>query len=125
LALKVSYDVARFEAATIIRLLGHLQTVLAGMAVDPGRRLGELPLLPEAEWQQVMVEWNGQRTDAAVDHCLHHQLEAQVEQTPEAIAVAFEQEQLSYRALNRRVNQLAHHLQRLGVGPEVLVGVYV
>ncbi|MGH2708728.1 MAG: condensation domain-containing protein, partial [Actinomycetota bacterium] len=117
------YSTELFEAATIERLGAHFQTLLEGIVADPKRRLSALPLLPEAERQQVLVEWNGERTEAALDPCLPQRLEAQVEQTPEAIAVAFEQEQLSYRALNRRANQLAHHLQRLGVGPEVLVGI--
>ena len=123
LALRVANDDGRFEAATLARLLGHLQTVLAGMAADPEQRLGDLPLLSEAEWQQVVVEWNATETAYPKERCIHQLVEAQVERTPEAVAVVFEDEWLTYRALNARANQLAHHLQALGVGPEVLVGV--
>ncbi|HZA22932.1 MAG TPA: amino acid adenylation domain-containing protein, partial [Dehalococcoidia bacterium] len=95
------------------------------MVADPTQPLAELPLLSEAEREQVLVAWNGKRTEPLLDHCLHHRIEAQVEKTPEAIAVAFEEEQLTYRELNQRANQLAYHLQKLGVEPEVLVGVCV
>ena len=71
LALKVVYDDGRFEAATVTRLLGHLQTVLAGMAADPEQRLGDLPLLSEAEWQQVVVEWNATETAYPKERCIH------------------------------------------------------
>ena len=123
LALKVIYNAARFEAATVTRLLGHFQTLLEGIVADPKRPLSELPLLPEAEWQQVVVEWNATETEYPKEWCIHQLVEAQVERTPEAVAVVFEDEWLTYRALNARANQLAHHLQGLGVGPEVLVGV--
>ena len=123
LSLKVMYDAARFEAATVTRLLEHFQTLLEGIVADPQRRLSELPLLPEAEWRQVVVEWNATEAAYPKERCIHQLFEAQVERAPEAVAVVFEDEWLSYRALNARANQLAHHLQGLGVGPEVLVGV--
>src|ERR671914_427338 len=70
-----------------------------------------------------MVEWNATETTYPKERCIHQLFEAQVKRTPEAVAVVFEEHGLSYRTLNRRANQLAHHLQGLGVGPEVLVGV--
>ncbi|HYY16495.1 MAG TPA: amino acid adenylation domain-containing protein, partial [Gammaproteobacteria bacterium] len=82
-------------------------------------------VLPEAERQQVMVEWNATETAYPKERCIHQLVEAQVERTPEAMAVVFENEQLTYRELNRRANQLAHYLQQLGVGPEVLVSVFM
>ena len=77
----------------------------------------------EAEPQQ--VEWDDTQTDSPSDTCVHHLFEEQVERFPEDIAVVFSDEQLTYRELNQRANQLAHHLQALGVGPEVLVGLCV
>src|SRR5207249_8135273 len=109
------YSTELFEAATIERLGAHLRTLLEGIVADPQRRLSELPLLPEAEWQQVVVEWNATETAYSKERCIHQLFEAQVEQTPAAIAVMFENEQLTYRELNRRANQLAHYLQQLGV----------
>jgi non-ribosomal peptide synthetase component F len=69
------------------------------------------------------VEWNDTKTDYPQDVCIHQLFEAQAQRTPDAIAIMFEHEQLTYGELNRRTNQLAHHLQALGVGPEVPVGV--
>jgi amino acid adenylation domain-containing protein len=123
LVFKVIYDGDRFEAATIERLGEHLQCLLRGMVAAPAQWLGELPLLSEAERQQVVVEWNATEAAYPQGRCIHELFEAQVEQTPEAVAVVYEDRWLSYRALNARANQLAHTLQALGVGPERLVGV--
>jgi amino acid adenylation domain-containing protein len=84
-----------------------------------------LPLLPEAERNQVLVEWNDTAADYPHDMCLHQLFEEQVERTPDAVAAIFEDQYLTYRELNRRANQLAHYLRTLGVGPETLVGLCV
>jgi amino acid adenylation domain-containing protein len=112
-----------FDAATIFRMLGHYQTLLEGIVTNPDQRIGDLPLLTAAERHQLLVEWNDTRADYPKDCCIHQLFEAQAEQTPDAIAVVFEDQQLTYRELNARANQLAHHLRKLGVGPEVLVGI--
>jgi len=117
------YSTDLFEAATITRLLGHFQNLLEAIAADPNRRLSDLPRLTEAEREQLLVEWNQTRTDYPKDAGIHQLFEAQVEQTPEAVAVVFEGQQLTYRELNRRANQLAHYLRKQGVGPEALVGI--
>jgi amino acid adenylation domain-containing protein len=117
------YNVDLFEAATIARMLGNFQTLLEAVVADPEQRLSDLPLLTEAERRQLLVEWNGPRTACPGEFCLHQLFEAQVERTPDAIAVVSEAEQVTYRELNRRANRLAHHLRTLGVGPEVLVAV--
>src|SRR5258706_4844709 len=102
----------------------HFGGLLEGIAAaDPEQRIGELPLLTEAERHQLLVEWNDTATDYPRDRCIHELFEAQVARTPEAVAVVFEGQQLSYGELNARANQLAHHLIGLGAGPEVLVGV--
>ena len=116
------YNTDLFEAATIARMLAHFQTLLEAVVADPEQRLSDLPLLTETERQQLLVEWNDTKTDHPQDLCIHQLFEAQVERTPDAIAVVFEDEQLTYGELNRRANQLAHHLRALGVGPEVPVG---
>ena len=72
-----------------------------------------------------MVEWNDTGRNYPKDRCIHELFEEQVERTPEAVAVVFEDQQLTYKALNRRANQLAHYLRKLGVGPEVRVGICV
>jgi amino acid adenylation domain-containing protein len=117
------YNADLFEAGTIARMLGNFGTLLEAMVADPEQRLSDLPLLTETERQQLLVEWNSTKTDCSRDVCIHQLFEAQVERTSDAIAVVFEAEQLTYGELNRRANQLAHHLRALGVGPEVLVAI--
>jgi amino acid adenylation domain-containing protein len=112
-----------FDEATVTRMAGHFRVLLEGIVADPDQRLSGLPLLTEVERHQLLVEWNETQADYPEDKCIHELFEAQAEQTPEAIAVVFDEEQLTYQELNRRANQLAHHLQGLGVGPEVLVGI--
>jgi amino acid adenylation domain-containing protein len=117
------YNTDLFEAATIARMLGHFQIILEAMVADPEQRLSSLTLLTKTERQQLLVEWNDIKTDSPRDLCIHRLFEAQAQRTPDAIAVEFEHEQLTYVELNRRANQLAHYLRALGVGPEVLVAV--
>ena len=117
------YNTDLFEEATIKRMLGHFQTLLEGIVADPEQRLSRLPLLTEGERQQLLVEWNDSRTDYPRDKCIHQLFEAQVERTPEAVAVVFEDQQLTYRELNARANRLAHYLRKLGARPETLVGI--
>src|SRR5215211_4668803 len=120
---RLVYNADLFDDETIERMLGHLQTFLRGIVEDPDQRLSELPLLSEAERHQLLVEWNDTATEYPRDRCVHELFEEQVESTPDAVAVVFEEQQLTYRELDRRANQLAHHLRTLGVGPEVLVGI--
>jgi aspartate racemase len=122
LACTFIYNTDLFDEATIIRMMGHFQVLLEGVAADPQRRLSMIPLSKEAERHQLLEDWNATTTPYP-QQCVHRLFEAQVEKTPDAVAVIFEKEQLSYRDLNRRANQLAHYLRGLGVGPEVPVGV--
>ena len=121
----VEYRIDLFDQTTIERMLGHFQTLLEGIVDDPHQPIGELPLLTEPEKHQLLVEWNDTKTEYPKDICIHNLFEAQVERTPDAVAVVFEDQQLNYREFNNRANQLAHYLIKLGVGPEVLVGICV
>jgi amino acid adenylation domain-containing protein/non-ribosomal peptide synthase protein (TIGR01720 family) len=123
MAASMEYNVGLFDAATIERLAGHLRTLLEEIVAAPMCRVSELPLLDEAERQRVLSEWNQTRAEFPGKLCLHELIEEQVERSPERVAVIFEREQLSYAELNRRANQLAHYLRKLGVGPEVRVGL--
>ncbi|MEH2290127.1 non-ribosomal peptide synthetase [Nostoc sp.] len=125
LQVKIIYDSVRFEKDTIGRLLGHLQTIFCAIAENPQQAVGELPLLSEAERHQFLREWNDTQTEYPKEQCFHQLFEAQAEQTPDAVAIVFQDEQLTYRELNQRANQLARYLQKLGVKPEVLVGLCV
>ncbi|MGK7894453.1 MAG: amino acid adenylation domain-containing protein, partial [Xenococcus sp. (in: cyanobacteria)] len=119
------YNTDLFDATTIQRLEGHFQTLLQAIVAHPEAEVGKLPLLTEAELHQLLVEWNDTKVDYPQDKCIHELFEEQVAKTPDAVAVVFEEEQLTYQELNNRANQLAHYLQKLGVGPEVLVGICV
>ncbi|WP_295622027.1 amino acid adenylation domain-containing protein, partial [Chamaesiphon sp. GL140_3_metabinner_50] len=119
------YNQDLFDAATIDRMAGHFQILLAGIIANAHQPIAQLPLIGSAEQQQLLIDWNDTHTDYPADKCIHQLVEAQVAKTPNAIAVQFESTQLTYRELNDRSNQLAHYLQTLGVKPEVLVGICV
>ena len=121
----LEYNIDLFEAATIERMIGHWQTLLEGIVADPNQPITSLPLLTQAERQQLLGEWNATQADYPQNLCLPHLFEQQVEDSPGAAAVVFEDERLTYRQLNERANQLAHHLRKLGVGPETVVGLCV
>ena len=121
--LSFAYDADLFEAATIERIVGHFQTLLEGIVADPERRISDLPLLTESERHQLLVGWNDTKRDYPNDKCIHQLFEEQVERSPDAKALVYEDQQLTYEELSRRANQLAHYLRKQGVGPEVLVGI--
>ncbi|BAY50145.1 amino acid adenylation domain protein (plasmid) [Scytonema sp. HK-05] len=125
LSLRFVYDSQRFESASVTRMMGHFQTLLEGIVTNPNQRLADLPLLNVSERQQLLFEWNDTQTEYPQDKCIHQLFEEQVELTPDAVALVYHNEQLTYRELNTRANQLAHYLLKLGVGPEVLVGICV
>ncbi|MCC5635067.1 amino acid adenylation domain-containing protein [Nostoc sp. CHAB 5844] len=117
------YSTDLFEADTIHRMAEHLQTLLSGIVSDPQQQLWELPLLTEAQKTQ-LAKWNDTQLEYPQE-CIHQLFAAQVERTPDAVAVVCGEEQLTYRELNQRANQLAHYLRSLGVEKEVLVGICV
>ncbi|MGB7272347.1 MAG: amino acid adenylation domain-containing protein [Geitlerinemataceae cyanobacterium] len=119
------YNTDLFDEATIDRLAGHFQTLLSGIVTHPQQPISQLPLLTDAERQQLLVEWNQTQTEFPRDLCIHQVFETQVDRTPDALAVAFGEQTLTYRQLNDRANQLAHYLRALGVSPETLVGICV
>jgi amino acid adenylation domain-containing protein len=119
------YNTDLFEADTITRMVSHLQTLLDAIVANPQAKLSELALLTPAELHQLLVEWNDTKAEYPLDKCIHELFEVTVERTPNAVAVVFEDQQLTYRQLNQRANQLAHYLRSLGVQPGVLVGICV
>ena len=121
----LGYAADLFEAATITRLIGHFQTLLEGIVARPEARLSELPLLTETERRQLLVEWNNIQAGYPKDKCIHQLFEEQVARTPDAIALVFEDQQMSYCDLNRRANQLAHYLQTQDVQAQTLVAIGV
>ncbi|HVQ37464.1 MAG TPA: amino acid adenylation domain-containing protein, partial [Pyrinomonadaceae bacterium] len=121
----IEYNIDLFAEQTIKRMAGHFQTLLKGIVENPQQQIRSLPLLSELERQQLLVEWNDTATEYPRESCIHELFEAQVERTPNGIAVVFADEQLKYRELNERANQLAHHLRLQGVRTETRVGLYV
>jgi surfactin family lipopeptide synthetase C len=124
LSLILRYNPRLFEPSAVLRLLGHLQTLLNAIAANvKHQHLSDLPLLTEAERRQSLWEWNDTATDYPQQRGVHKLFEEQAARTPEALAAVFDEERLSYRELNRRANQVAHYLRGLGVGPEVPIGI--
>ncbi|HEY6186967.1 MAG TPA: amino acid adenylation domain-containing protein, partial [Pyrinomonadaceae bacterium] len=121
----LEYNTDLFDASTISRFISHFQQLLRNIPAETGERVSHLPFLSEAERGRLLFEWNDTFAEYPREESLHHLFEAQVEKTPDAIALTFESEQLTYRQLNNRANQLAHYLRRLGVGPEELVAISI
>ncbi|MEM6404691.1 MAG: amino acid adenylation domain-containing protein, partial [Cyanobacteria bacterium P01_D01_bin.116] len=119
------YNTDLFDSQTIERMVAHFQNLLEAIVENPSQNVGSFNLLSESERHQLLVEWNDTVTEYPKHKCIHQLFEEQVEKTPLSIAVVFEEQQLTYQQLNQRVNQLAHHLQSLGVKPEVMVGICV
>ncbi|MBC1218451.1 non-ribosomal peptide synthetase, partial [Nostoc sp. UCD120] len=120
-----SYSADLFDAATITRLAQHFQTLLKAIVANPKAPIAELPLLAIAERHQLLVEWNNTQVNYSHDKYIHDLFEEQVARTPDAVAVVFGNQQLTYQQLNCRANQLAHYLRSLGVGADVLVSLCV
>lgn len=119
----IEYNTDLFDGATIERLLGSYQTLLGAAAENPERRISELPLLTAAERKQILGAWNDTAMAYPRELCLHQWIEQQAARTPDQTAGIFGDERISYSELNRRANQLAHYLCRMGVQQETLVGV--
>ncbi|NPC83460.1 amino acid adenylation domain-containing protein, partial [Pyxidicoccus fallax] len=121
----LEYSTELFEAATMTRLVGHLQRLLEGIVSRPGERLATLPLLGDEERQKLLVEWNATASGHPLHRCVHELFEEQAARTPEATALVAGDERLSYRELSRRARVLAGYLQSQGTGPESVVGLYL
>jgi amino acid adenylation domain-containing protein len=122
MSLEITYDRHRYEEWTIRGMLEHLERLLAGIVDDQMQPISELPMLTDTDWQQLR-EWNQTRTEYERDLCLHQLFEAQAERTPQAPALIYQQQHLSYHELDSRSTALAHYFQRLGVGPESVVAL--
>ncbi len=125
LDVQVSYNADLFDPTTVERWLGHLRNLLQATVADPECWVGELPLLAPSQRQKLLAEWNDTATPEVRGDCVHHLFKTWSERTPDAPAVVFESEALSYRELDRRANLLAATLRASGVGPETRVGIYV
>ncbi len=119
------YDSELFLREDIERLSGQFSTLLESVINHPYALLSELEILSDNERKNLLVEFNNTQTDLPANKCFHHLFLEQVERTPNNIAVVYKNQQLTYKELNNRANQLAHYLQQLGVKPDVMVGICV
>jgi len=119
------YNADALDGDSVARMADQFTIFQQGIVTDSRQQLAYLPLLSEEERHKILVEWNDTKVDYPLNKCIHHLFEEQVERTPDNVAVVFEDQHLTYRELNIKANQLAHYLQKLGVQPEVLVGICV
>ncbi|AFY58521.1 amino acid adenylation enzyme/thioester reductase family protein [Rivularia sp. PCC 7116] len=125
LSLTIMYEEHYFDTTVIKRMLGHLKTLIAAMVAHPQEQLKALPMLSETERYQLLIDWNSTQVDYPHNQCIHELFEAQVARCSNAVAVVFDNEKLTYTQLDKQANQLASYLQKLGVKPEVPVGICV
>ncbi len=126
----LEFNTDLFDATTIERMLQHFEVLLTAMLANPEESVVHAPMLTENERRQILIEWNQTAAPYPQDKCAHQLFEEQVERTPTTLALRLynsdnQMQTWTYADLNRRANQLAHYLQRCGVGPEILVGLCV
>lgn len=119
----VVYNPDLFEDSTITRLMAHWNALLRSALTDPGLPISLLQFMAPEEKQQILYDWNRTAVDYPKNSCVHELFEVQAERTPDNCALVFDKQEINYRELNRRANQLAHRLIELGVGPDVVVGI--
>ncbi len=125
LSLKIRFDPARFEKETVDRMVGHLRTLLESLPSHPEAKPGALPLLTDQEKRRLLTEWNQTETEYSGQKRIFDDIEEQARRNPDATALVFEDQELSYRELDERSNQVANRLAAMGVGPGVLAGVFM
>ncbi|MGH7770385.1 MAG: non-ribosomal peptide synthetase [Candidatus Binatia bacterium] len=121
----IEYNTDIYEPGTIARIAEHLTVLLEGLVADPERRLSDLAILTDGEKRRLLIDWNDTERDYPRNKTVHELFEAQAERTPDAVAAVLGDAQLTYGELNRRSNRLAHYLRKLGVGPDVMVGICI
>jgi amino acid adenylation domain-containing protein len=119
----LEYSCDLFDRETIRRVARHFEKVVAEVVRDPDQRIKEIDLMSGSERERILVEWNQTATDYPRDRSIHELFEEQAESRPEAVAVTYRDQELSYRELNARANQMARALVERGVGPEVVVAL--
>jgi microcystin synthetase protein McyA len=123
-SVSVTFPKDAFSADFVQRMLAHFRQIIETVTVNPDCKLSEIDILTTEERNQLIRKWNNTEIQYS-QKCIHQLFEEQVERSPDAIAVVFDNQQLTYRHLNERANQLAHYLQKLGVKPELLVGICI
>ncbi|MES2936867.1 MAG: non-ribosomal peptide synthase/polyketide synthase [Pseudomonadota bacterium] len=119
----LEYNTHLFDPSTVARMAQHYEMLLQGICDAPAASIKDLPLLTQAQERQLLVEWNATEAPYPQDKAVHQLFEEQARRNPDAVALAYEDEQISYAQLDARANQLAYHLVQMGVGPQRLVGI--
>jgi aspartate racemase len=119
----VQYSTDLFDAPTVERMFGHYRTILENIVAQPDRRISELAMITSDQQQQLLTEWNNTAADYPRSRCIHEIFESQAERTPQAIAVVFNKQEVTYGELNARANRVGHYLSRHGVEREVNVAL--
>jgi amino acid adenylation domain-containing protein len=120
-----SYPVELFRKKTIQSLAKHFRVLLESALANSGQPIGTLNLLTKEEQHQILIEWNNTQVDYPENICVHELVEKQVESTPNAVAVVFEEHKFTYEQLNQSANQLAHYLKNQGIPSETTIGICV
>ncbi|MEI8021827.1 MAG: amino acid adenylation domain-containing protein, partial [Schlesneria sp.] len=121
---RLEYATDLFSANAVVHMAEHFTELLRSIAKEADTPIGRLNVMGQQERHRILVEWNQTQRDYPRDTCVHQLFEEQVQRTPQAVAVEFEEQSLTYRELNARANQLAHYLQKRGIGPETRVGIF-
>jgi amino acid adenylation domain-containing protein len=119
----LEYNTDLFDGSTIDRMVGHFQALVKEIIADPDKRVSSLQVLTKAEQETILVNWNETAVNYGEFQSLHQLFESQVERDPNATALIYEDQSLTYSELNQKANQLAHRLRSVRVGPDVCVGV--
>jgi amino acid adenylation domain-containing protein len=122
---RFEYATDLFDPSTIQRMIGHFQTLLAGIVADPDCPIANLPLLTAAERQRILVEWNQTAADYPADKTIHQLFAEQAARTPDAVAIIDGESWLTYRELDETTDRLAHYLLGLDVQPGEPIGIYL
>jgi amino acid adenylation domain-containing protein len=125
LTLDLHCDMTELSDKQVEALVGYYAQALTALLAEPQRKHNSVSLLSPRERQQLLIEWNSEERTSPENQCLHQLFEERVKRMPETVALVFENQRLTYDALNRQANQLAHYLRGLGVGPEALVAICV
>jgi amino acid adenylation domain-containing protein len=125
LLIKFSFHLKRFSHALIERIGGHILNLLKGISANPDLCISDYKILTETEERKISIEWNNTDKQYEREVCLHELFERQVDRSPDAVALVYEEMELTYRELDQRSNKLAHYLRDIGIGPESLVGVFM
>jgi len=123
LLIDCDYNSDLFDRATIARWLTHFETLLRSLSADTKQEINRLPILSDAELRQILHDWNATQAEYPRDKCVHELIEEQAARNPVAVAVSFEEQRLTYSELDKRANQLARHLIKIGVTPGSIVGI--